>query len=207
MAIGARHRSGGNRQLAEKPGKSERTSTYGIEGHAATGALCQVPKGRDSRRVSSQTSGNPSASMPPRPWLSELPIRTPAAKTRSPPAPPGQLPRTMANPYTCAYPGNDREFDDHHQDGRRHGSSEIRKQERKRVTDTAERRHETANAAAHPGVATSCQASVVGQRFGESHADARADRGCKADSESIPGAMRSERRPQRPAQAWIPSRP
>ena len=68
----------------------------------------------------------------------------------------------------------------------------CRNQERQRMADAAKRRHQAANQAAHPRMAAAGEAAIVGERFGESHADARAHRSRHAHQKRVPRFMGGE---------------
>jgi len=63
-----------------------------------------------------------------------------------------------------------------------------------RVSQTAQGRHQAADDAAHPRPAAASQTAVVGQRLGETHADARAETRGEADQERLLVLMRGKRR-------------
>ena len=78
------------------------------------------------------------------------------------------------------------QFDDDNRRGHARGDPEMRNQIRQRVADAAEHRHQAADHAAQIGMSAAGQAAVVGEGFGEAHADGRAHRGRQPDQERRP---------------------
>src|SRR5580692_6790763 len=101
------------------------------------------------------------------------------------------------NPWTVHItspdPGDHSQLGDHNHTGSPQRPAEIMNQKRQCVSDTAERSHCSADQTARPRMSSSCKASIVGKRFGKSHADSRADRCGESHPESIP-AIRGGKR-------------
>ena len=87
-------------------------------------------------------------------------------------------------------PGNNPQFHAHHTQGQRRGGVNIRYQERQCMEQAPGRRHAAAHRAARPRMPASGQNPIVGQGFGEAHADARAQAGGQSDQESRPAMVR-----------------
>ncbi len=91
------------------------------------------------------------------------------------------------------HPGDDAQFRQHHHHGDGGGGLDVRDEIRQGVAKPAEHGHQPANESARPRMAASGQAAVVGQRLGESHADARAHGGGQSDEKGGRAAVRGER--------------
>jgi hypothetical protein len=91
------------------------------------------------------------------------------------------LHKTMSNP------GNDSEFNQDDKKSYRHCRAESRDQERQRMADPTESCHGAAGQSADPRVATPCEAAVVRQCLGETHADSCTQRRGQSDKKRIPG--------------------
>ena len=91
-----------------------------------------------------------------------------------------------------ADPGDRPELDQHHRHRQRGRDPEVGDQVGQGVPDPAERGHQPADEAAHPGMAAAGDAAVVGERLGEAHRDPGADRGRHADQERVPAAAGGE---------------
>src|SRR5438309_113834 len=91
-----------------------------------------------------------------------------------------------------ADPGDGQQFSDDNcnRDGER--KVEIRKKEGNGVPHAAESSHKPADHAAYPGMSAAGEAAIVGERFCESHADARANGGRESDYEGGMSVLRSE---------------
>ncbi len=72
-----------------------------------------------------------------------------------------------------ADPGDHEELDDDDRDGYRHGYVEGGDQKGEGVTCSADEGHGPAHATAEDGVAATTELAIIGQGFGEGHADAR----------------------------------
>ncbi len=91
-----------------------------------------------------------------------------------------------------ANPGDYGKLEQHNDGGDGHGGSETGNQKRQCVADAAERRHQSTYAAAKPRVAAAGEAAIVGERFGKTHADARAHGSSEADEKCVPTFVRCD---------------
>src|SRR6266571_3542712 len=73
-----------------------------------------------------------------------------------------------------AHPGDDGQFHDNHGDRNRSSCGELLDEVGQRVPDASERGHQARDQPAQPRMSTAGQAPVIGEGFGEGHADARA---------------------------------
>ena len=93
--------------------------------------------------------------------------------------------------------GDRPQFDQHDDAGDGGGdpkgvSPAVRHQIGQSVAEAADRGHEAANAAAQKWRAAPGERAVVGERLGEAHADAGADRGGEPDEKGLPIVVRGE---------------
>src|SRR5436190_13839206 len=91
-----------------------------------------------------------------------------------------------------ADPGYDAKLHEDDADGDACRCFYVCDQIRERVADAAEHCHYSANKSARPGMAATSQSAIVGQSFGESHADACADAGGESDQKGLPTVVRGE---------------
>ncbi len=94
--------------------------------------------------------------------------------------------------------GDHRKLDGDHDEGDRGRGPEVGNDVGQRVAEAADRGHRACHRAAHDRRAAAGERAVVGERLGEGHGDAGADRGGEADQERRPGVVGGEgRREQR----------
>lgn len=93
---------------------------------------------------------------------------------------------------TVADPGDDAQLDEDDDDGDPCGGVDVWDEVGERVAEAAEGCHRAADEAAGPGVAATGEAAVVGEGFGEAHADACADAGGHADLERLEAVVRGK---------------
>ena len=86
------------------------------------------------------------------------------------------------------------EFTHHHRVSELQRDAEIRDQEGKGMEHAAEAGRDASDRAATQRATAAGDTSIVGQRFGETHADGRAKRRCKPDKESTQGLAGQARR-------------
>ena len=86
------------------------------------------------------------------------------------------------------------EFTHHHHVSELQRDAEIRDQEGKGMEHSAEAGRDASDRAATQWTTAASDASIIGQRFGETHADSRAKRRCEPDKESTQGPAGQARR-------------
>ena len=93
-----------------------------------------------------------------------------------------------------ADPGDHAEFDDDDADGDRRGRAVFGDQVRQRVAEAAQGGHQAADEAAGQRAAAAGEHAVVGERFGEAHADPGAEARRQADEKCVVAVVRGEGR-------------
>ncbi len=136
---------------------------------------------------------------------SERPSGTP--KFRRPPLEKSRTFERCVSIEAMPNPADHRQFHRHHYAGDNQRQPEIRNQKRQRVSDAAQRRHQSRRRTAHQRLPSPGQRSIVRQRLRETHRDPRAHRRRQPHAERIVGFRASQTPPRtmEPASSTDPS--